>query len=79
MSRSGFRSPRRNERIVKVYIERNLCQGHNRCLAYSTSKFDTDEMGYAHVVGGSQVPETEIEDVLLAEQNCPEGAIHVEH
>jgi ferredoxin len=63
---------------VKVFIDQNKCQGHNVCLVYNTSKFDTDEMGTAHVVGDPQVPETDIEDVMLAEQNCPERAIRTE-
>ena len=60
---------------MKIVIDPELCQGHNRCLAYCGELIDLDERGSAVVLGDGTVPPELTEDVQLAVDNCPEEAI----
>ena len=63
---------------MKVFIEAEKCQGHNRCYALAPELFDVDDYGQAVVVGdGTVAPELE-EKARLAVANCPEYAISIE-
>jgi ferredoxin len=63
---------------VKVWVDPEKCQGHNRCYALAPELFDVDEYGQAVVRGDGEVsPELE-EKARLAVANCPEYAITVE-
>ncbi len=59
---------------MKVTVDPERCQGHNRCHVLVPEVFDVDELGYA-VVLSSEVPERLVALVLQAERNCPERAI----
>ena len=62
---------------LKVYVEQERCQGHNRCYAIAPELFDVDDLGYAHELDGGVVP-PELEDkARLAVANCPEHAIEL--
>jgi ferredoxin len=60
---------------MKVHVDAQLCQGHNRCLAFDTDVFEVDDMSYAYVRGDGTVPAGQEEAVHLAVVNCPEQAI----
>jgi ferredoxin len=61
---------------MKVKVDPEKCQGHNRCHALAPRIFDLDELGYSVVIV-DEVP-TELEDLALrAVRNCPERAISV--
>ena len=63
---------------MKVSVDPERCQGHNRCYALAPELFDVDEYGMASEKGEGEVP-AELEDkARLAEANCPEFAIHIE-
>lgn len=63
---------------MKVFIEAEKCQGHNRCYALAPELFDVDDYGQAVVVGdGTVTPDLE-EKARLAVANCPEYAISIE-
>jgi ferredoxin len=65
------------EGSLKVHVNRDKCQGHNRCRAIAPELFELDEYGNAHEVGdGSVAPELE-EKAYLAKSNCPEFAIEI--
>ena len=63
---------------MKVSIEAEKCQGHNRCYALAPELFDVDDYGQAVVVGDGTVTPDLAEKARLAVANCPEFAISIE-
>ena len=63
---------------MKVHVDPELCQGHNRCYAIAPELFDIDDYGYASEVGDGEVPPGLEEKARLAVANCPEQAISLE-
>ncbi len=64
--------------MLRVTIDSEKCQGHNRCYALAPELFDVDEYGQASARNEGAVP-AELEDkARLAEANCPEFAVHIE-
>jgi ferredoxin len=62
---------------MRVAVNTELCQGHNRCYALAPELFDVDEYGNAFVIGDGSVP-IELEGkARLAFANCPEYAITI--
>ncbi len=60
---------------MRVHVDSERCQGHNRCYAIAPDLFEVDDLGFATEVGDGTVP-TELEDqARLAVANCPEYAI----
>jgi ferredoxin len=63
---------------VRVRVDQDKCEGHNRCYALAPELFDVDDLGYAHELGDGTVPR-ELEDkARLAAANCPEFAVILE-
>ena len=63
---------------MRVTVDSDKCQGHNRCFALAPELFDVDEYGTAVVIGDGTVA-AEFEDkARLAVANCPEFAIGIE-
>jgi ferredoxin len=63
---------------VRLNLDRDACQGHNRCYLLAPELFDVDDEGYAVLVGdGTVAPELE-DKARLAVDNCPEFAITIE-
>ncbi len=63
---------------MRVRVDPEKCQGHNRCIALAGALFDVDELGYAHEENDGVVPEELKEKARLAVGNCPEVAISIE-
>lgn len=64
---------------MRISVDADKCQGHNRCYALAPELFDVDDYGYATAVGDGLVP-TELEaKAELAVANCPEYAITITH
>ena len=62
---------------MRVHVDAEKCQGHNRCYALAPTLFDVDDYGYATEIGDGTVP-AELEDqARLAVSNCPEYAISI--
>lgn len=62
---------------MKIHVNREKCQGHNRCYALAPELIDVDDLGNAFEVGDGQVP-AELEDkAQLVADNCPEYAIEL--
>lgn len=59
---------------MKVTVNRSLCQGHARCVAFAPTLFDLDREGFSIVRDGAA---SSPEDALKAARNCPEDAITV--
>jgi len=60
---------------MKIQIDADLCQGHNRCYALAPELVDVDDYGQAFVLNDGVVPDELREQALLIIDNCPEFAI----
>ncbi len=63
---------------MRVHVDEDKCQGHNRCYSLAPELFDVDDYGNAHEVGDGAVPAELEERARLAVANCPEYAISIE-
>ena len=61
--------------FMKVQIDSEKCQGHNRCYALAPELFDVDDYGTAFVLGDGVVAPELADKARLAVANCPELAI----
>jgi ferredoxin len=64
-------------KVVRVRVDPDKCQGHNRCKALAPDLFELDDYGSAKEVGDGIVPEDHIEAAYLARANCPEMAVEI--
>ena len=64
-------------RKLKVRVDQNKCQGHNRCHQIAPALFQLDALGNAHEIGDGTVPEAMEEKAWLAKANCPEFAVEI--
>jgi ferredoxin len=62
---------------MRVHVDLDKCQGHNRCYAIAPELFDVDDLGFAHELGDGRVPPDQQEQARLAVANCPEFAIEI--
>jgi ferredoxin len=84
---SGFRKSKNNQgtrrscvansSTLKVRVDREKCQGHNRCKALAPELFELDEYGNAREKGDGTVPAGLEDKAYLAKSNCPEFAVEV--
>lgn len=64
-------------RRMRVRIDSERCQGHNRCCSVAPELFEPDELGNAKVKGdGAVLPALEPK-ARLAVKNCPEHAVRL--
>lgn len=63
---------------MRVRVDQERCQGHNRCCAVAPALFDIDDEGFAHEANDGVVPADQEQSARLAVANCPEYAISVE-
>tara|TARA_R110002167_G_scaffold81280_3_gene222646 strand:+ start:1068 stop:1280 length:213 start_codon:yes stop_codon:yes gene_type:complete len=62
---------------MRIQVDADKCQGHNRCKALAPELFDLDEFGNATAANGGVVPAGLEEKANLAVNNCPEYAIDI--
>lgn len=62
---------------MRVHVDGEKCQGHNRCHAIAPELFDVDDLGYASEIGDGVVPPGLEEKARNAAANCPEYAISI--
>lgn len=62
---------------MKVFVDAEKCQGHNRCFAIAPELFDVDDLGNAFVIGDGTVSSGLEAKARLAVANCPERAITI--
>lgn len=60
---------------MKISIDEELCQGHNRCFALAPTLVDVDDYGQAFVLNDGVVPAGSEDAAQLIIDNCPEFAI----
>jgi ferredoxin len=63
---------------MRVHVDPDKCQGHNRCFAIAPELFDVDDLGQSHELGDGDVPPGLEEKARLAAANCPEFAIVID-
>lgn len=62
---------------LRVHVDPDKCQGHNRCKAVAPELFELDEYGNAREVGDGTVAVDLEEKAYLAKSNCPEFAVEI--
>jgi len=60
---------------MKVLLDLERCQGHNRCYAIAPEIFDVDDYGMPVLLQDGVVPDGLQDKAALAIANCPEFAI----
>lgn len=61
---------------MKLRVDQEKCQGHNRCYMLAPDLIDVDDMGTAFERNkDGSVPPDQEEKAQLAADNCPEFAI----
>ena len=63
---------------MKVKVDSEKCQGHNRCYAMAPKMFKVDEFGYATPRGDAALTPETLPLAQKAVTNCPERAISIE-
>jgi ferredoxin len=62
---------------MKIHVNPDKCQGHNRCYVLAPELFDVDDYGYATELNDGVVPDELVEKAQLAIANCPEHAVEL--
>ena len=62
---------------MRIRVDADKCQGHNRCKALAPELFVLDRFGNASAAGDGHVPPGFEEKARLAVANCPELAIEI--
>ena len=62
---------------MRIVLESDKCQGHNRCYALAPELFDVDDYGQSVLLIDGAIPEALVDKARLAAANCPEFAIKV--
>ena len=75
----GFSPPGVRIRLgsVRVHVDQQKCQGHNRCAVLAPDLFQVDDLGTASPIGDGVVPAGREEAAQLAVDNCPEYAVSI--
>ena len=60
---------------MRVKVDPDKCEGHNRCCALAPELFDVDDYGTATALNKGVVPQELEAKAKLAVENCPEYAI----
>lgn len=63
---------------MRIRVDPDKCEGHNRCYSIAPELFDVDDYGYATEKGDGSVPPQLADKAQLAVDNCPEYAISIE-
>jgi ferredoxin len=62
---------------LRIRVDPDKCQGHNRCYGIAPELVDLDDLGYAHETNDGLVPPELEKSAELAAANCPEQAIEI--
>ncbi len=62
---------------MRIQVDPDKCQGHNRCKAMAPELFELDDFGYASAAADGIVAPGEEEKARLTISNCPEFAIEI--
>lgn len=62
---------------LRIQIDSERCQGHNRCYAIAPELVEIDDYGNSRAKGEGIVPPALEEKARLAVKNCPEHAVRL--
>ncbi|MDA0340645.1 MAG: ferredoxin [Proteobacteria bacterium] len=62
---------------MRIRVNPDNCQGHNRCKTIAPDLFDLDDFGNSSAAGDGLVPADQEDAARLAIENCPEFAIEL--
>lgn len=62
---------------MKICVDADKCEGHNRCYSLAPELFEVDDYGIAQARNDGVVPEGMEDKADLAIANCPEFAITI--
>lgn len=62
---------------MRIRVDRDACQGHNRCYMLAPELLDVDDEGYSVVRGDGTVAPGLEDKARLALDNCPEYAVEI--
>ncbi len=62
---------------MRIRVDPEKCQGHNRCVALAGELFELDDYGMSQASNGGEVPPDLEAKACLAVDNCPEFAIEI--
>ncbi len=62
---------------MRIVLESDKCQGHNRCYALAPELFDVDDYGQSVLLVDGDIPADLVDKARLAAANCPEFAIKI--
>lgn len=62
---------------MKIQLDSDQCQGHNRCRLIAPELFDADDYGQAVLRIEGVIPEALHDKARQAAANCPEFAIRI--
>jgi ferredoxin len=64
-------------KTMRVHVDAERCQGHNRCCSVAPELFEADDLGNARVKGDGVVSAALEAKARLAVANCPEHAVRL--
>jgi ferredoxin len=64
---------------LRIRVNEDKCQGHNRCFSIAPELFELDDLGMSSATGSGAVPASLESAARRAEANCPEHAVEVSH
>lgn len=62
---------------MRLCVDPDKCEGHNRCYSIAPELFEVDEFGLATTKNDGLVPKGMEDKADLAIANCPEFAISI--
>jgi ferredoxin len=62
---------------MRIRVDPDKCQGHNRCKATAPELFQIDRFGNSSAAGDGRVPRELEGKARLAVANCPEFAVEI--
>ena len=62
---------------MRVRVNPEKCQGHQRCFALAPDLFEVDDLGTSTAIGGGVVPPHQQDLARRVAANCPEYAIEI--
>ena len=62
---------------MRIHVDPETCQGHNRCKRIAPDLFDLDDIGMATAANDGKVPPGREDAAHRAIANCPEIAIAI--
>ncbi len=62
---------------MRVRVDADKCEGHNRCCALAPALFEIDDYGTATASMSGPLTAEQAAKAVLAAENCPEFAIQI--